>query len=228
MNAIKSPAALRAHRVRGVSLIYVLMALVVLSLASVALVRSVDTATVVLGNLGFKQDATSASDVAARKALDWLQANKASLDADAVDGTGYYATSKQGLDVTGQQSQLTTRSLVNWDVDSCAYAKSGSYDKCLVRGSAPFSVSTGATASYLILRMCATTGSADAVGNSCLKPWVTGGVAAASACPPGGSMDYTDPGNLRCTTSGGPFYRIVVRVRGPRNTTSFTETLVHL
>ena len=49
-------STLRAlRRQRGVSLIFALMALAVISLAAVALVRSVDTTSLVIGNLGFKQ-----------------------------------------------------------------------------------------------------------------------------------------------------------------------------
>ena len=36
-----------------------------------------------------------------------------------------------------------------------------------------------------------------------------------------------DADQARFGGSAGPFYRIVVRVRGARNTTSFTETIVH-
>ncbi len=50
---------------RGVSLVFALMALVVISLGAVAIVRSVDTGALVIGNLGFKQDATSAAAQAA-------------------------------------------------------------------------------------------------------------------------------------------------------------------
>ena len=43
---------------RGVSLLFALMALAAMLLAAVALVRSVDSGALVLGNLGFKQEAT--------------------------------------------------------------------------------------------------------------------------------------------------------------------------
>ena len=46
----------------GIVLFTVLIALVVLSLASVALVRSIDTGTTIAGNLAFRQAATQAGD----------------------------------------------------------------------------------------------------------------------------------------------------------------------
>ena len=51
------PARRRAQR--GVSLLFALMALAAMLLAAVALVRSVDSGALVLGNLGFKQEATA-------------------------------------------------------------------------------------------------------------------------------------------------------------------------
>ena len=46
----------------GIVLFTVLIALVVLSLASVALVRSIDTGVTIAGNLAFRQAATQAAD----------------------------------------------------------------------------------------------------------------------------------------------------------------------
>jgi len=65
----------RTRRQRGLSLLFALMALVVIGLASVAVVRSVDTSSLVIGNLCFKQDATAASAQMTEQALTWLQAN---------------------------------------------------------------------------------------------------------------------------------------------------------
>ena len=47
-------------RQRGMSLVFALLALAALSLAGIALVRSVNTSSLVIGNLGFKQGATAA------------------------------------------------------------------------------------------------------------------------------------------------------------------------
>ena len=58
-----------AARQRGMSLLFTIMTLVVLSLAAVALVRSVDIGALIVGNLAFKQDATAASAVVAAEAI---------------------------------------------------------------------------------------------------------------------------------------------------------------
>src|SRR5690606_14171404 len=98
-----------------------LLALVALSLATLALIRSTDTGSQVLGNIGFKQDATVSADEAARAAVAWLKANAAKLDDDA-PAAGYYASttevnadkSSTPVDVTGQQnSTVKTRKLID-------------------------------------------------------------------------------------------------------------------
>ncbi len=48
--------------------LFALLALAAMSLAAVALVRSVDGGSLVIGNLGFKQDTTRAADRAAELA----------------------------------------------------------------------------------------------------------------------------------------------------------------
>ena len=59
-------------RQRGVVLFFALVALVAMSLAAVALIRSVDTGTIIAGNLAFKQSATSAGDAGIEAAITWL------------------------------------------------------------------------------------------------------------------------------------------------------------
>ena len=87
---------------RGVSLLFALLALAAISLAAVALVRSVDSGVQVIGNLSFKQDATAAADRAAEVARAWLQAPGRDLLNDSTSGLGYYASSQDNLDPTGR------------------------------------------------------------------------------------------------------------------------------
>ena len=78
---------------RGVSLLFALLALAAISLAAVALVRSVDSGSLLIGNLSFKQDATAAADRATDVARAWLMAPGQNLVADSAGGVGYYAAS---------------------------------------------------------------------------------------------------------------------------------------
>lgn len=59
-------------RQRGVVLFFALVALVAMSLAAVALIRSVDTSTLIAGNLSFKQSATNSGDNGIEAAVKWM------------------------------------------------------------------------------------------------------------------------------------------------------------
>src|SRR4051812_10143783 len=56
----------------GVVLFIALVVLVAMSLAGIAMVRSVDTGSLVAGNMAFKQGATLAGDAGTELAISWL------------------------------------------------------------------------------------------------------------------------------------------------------------
>lgn len=207
-------------RQRGVSLLFALLAIMALSLAAVGLVRSVDTSSLVVGNIGFKLDATASGDRGAEMAIAWLQANAAgaTLDANAV-ASGYYATSLDALDATGRRAGGAGRAVVDWAADNCATV-SGTYSACL-DPSATATVGTNRV-SWLITRLCAATGSKDDAANSCATSLASGTADDANS----GDLNYGAPKGLG-VTSVFPYFRIVVRTVGARNTVSFTETIVH-
>ena len=66
---------------RGVVLFFTLIALVAMSLAAVALIRSVDTSTLIAGNLAFKQAATTSGDAGIEAAVNWMAAIEAANNA---------------------------------------------------------------------------------------------------------------------------------------------------
>ena len=209
-------------RQRGVSLIFALIALVVVSLAAVALVRSVDTSSLVIGNLGFKQDATSAASQAAEAAVAYINANVGTnLQTDQA-ASGYYASSRDTLDMTGQASTNNNRTVVDWNGSgSCSLYPVGSFSNC-VKPSAEISLNGGAnTARYVITRLCATEGAPSAV--DCAAPIgskLTGGGNK-------GAQGYGG-GTIETIVSNSQYYRIVVRATSARGTVSFTETMVQL
>ena len=206
------------HHARGISLLFALLSLMALSLATMALVRSVDTSSLVMGNLSFKQDATATADRATKSAITFLT-SAATLNADI--GGGYYATSYENLDVTGQQMTTAGRNLVNWDGDGCAYVPGTPSGNCTVSPSAALTIN-GNQARYVIFRLCDATGNPNDTGNSCARPLAS----STSEASKRGKLDYSD--YERFTNVSGVYYRIVVRVTGPRKTTSFVETIVHL
>lgn len=230
MHLDASPAVPNLRSQRGVSLLFALLALVALSLATLALVRSVDTSTLLLGNIGFKQDATSAADQAARQAINWLTLNNATLNTD-IPTSGYYAstqelasdgvTVKPPVDVTGQMLATTAnRQLVDWDGNGCQSAASGSYNGCSVLSASAGTIN-GNAARYVVFRLCSKPGDylSDKTINCAQRAASTG------SCGSKGGLSYSE-NPLSCATTSA-YYRVVVRVLGVRNTASYTETIVH-
>jgi Tfp pilus assembly protein PilX len=60
---------------RGVVLLVALIILVALTLAGVALIRSVDTANIIAGNLSFRESAVHAGERSTQTAINWLELN---------------------------------------------------------------------------------------------------------------------------------------------------------
>jgi type IV pilus assembly protein PilX len=114
---------------KGVVLFFALIALVVMSLAAVALIRSVDTNSLIAGNLSFKQSSMLSADRGVENAITWLKTKNAnSLNTDlAVNG--YYATA----DVA---PHLDAKALVD------------------ASGLADMTDTQGNTITYVIQRMC--------------------------------------------------------------------------
>jgi type IV pilus assembly protein PilX len=107
----------------GVVLFVALIALVVMSLAAVALIRSVDTNTMIAGNLAFKQAAISSADSGLETAIAWLisrtPSDETALQADDL-ANGYYSSYvadpktrfATGSKLTGTDTSLNTISYV--------------------------------------------------------------------------------------------------------------------
>ena len=149
---------------RGLSMLLALIALLVLSLTAVALVRSVDTGTMIIGNYSFKQDATEVSSAGAQTAMNWLQANQGKLNSD-VQASGYYAASLDNLDPTGSTTTAANPlELVDWDgTTDCPTVKAGTYTTC-TRQPFPLAVDAakvpvnGNTVQCIITRLCKSQG----------------------------------------------------------------------
>jgi len=207
---------------RGLSLVFALMALAAMMLAAVALVRSVDSGALVLGNLGFKQETTSAADRAAEEARALVVGGAINLEADDTT-VGYYATSQENLDPTGRVTSASNLlAVVDWrDADSCACFNSNP-KTCASCSRTPSNVRTydDVKTSFVITRLCPNAGAPSAT-NACAKP----AAAALSNASERGSLDPTGP--RPSTTVIAPYYRIIVRSVGARGTVSFTETIVY-
>ncbi|MDI1246652.1 MAG: pilus assembly protein PilX [Rhodoferax sp.] len=212
---------------RGASMLIALFALVLLLLGATALVRSVDTSTLIAGNLAFKQDATEAAGVGSEQAMAWMEAK---MDTEAstffesdYEAAGYYASSMDNLDPTGASSTSTNKlRLVDWDDDTCAKVPAGTYDDCVIKpwGLNPAINVNGNSVKWLIVRLCKTSGPITSV-NWCSKPPPSNASTSAS------ERGELGAGGRIAGAESGPYFRVIVRVIGPRGTASLTETILH-
>ena len=89
-------------RPRGIALVVALIVLAAMSLAATALIRAVDTTVAIAGNLGLRDAAIPAIDVAIEAA--WAALYERNLIADRdrdLPAQGYYASRQAGEDVRG-------------------------------------------------------------------------------------------------------------------------------
>lgn len=200
-----SRAARRAQR--GVVLFIALIVLVAMSLAGIALIRSVDTGQVIAGNLAFRQAAMHVGDVGIEAARSWLlsQASTTLYDDNpgVSNGTGYYATWADTLDLLGNKT-ATTSDDFNWG------------SAINVTSPAP---PAGYTASYVIHRLCKQTG--DPASITCVK---LQGVASSSESGTKGAAAF---GQMAIAVPSITTYRVTVRVVGPRNAVSYVQAIVY-
>lgn len=179
---------------RGVVLFIALIVLVAMTLAGIALVRSVDTANVIAGNLAFKQGMAPEADTTVEAAIAKLTGPPPAVPAipdPTVHNTAqnYWAT-KQPDDPRGVPQQLVDAG-AGW----------------------PFEATNAATKNtirYMIDRLCRNAGVPTDADCSL-----------ASEDEAGGSQQDNKTGSEKV-----PIYRITVRVDGPHNTRTYTQTFV--
>lgn len=212
-------------RQAGVVLLAAMIALVAMTLAAIALFRSIDTGLTIAGNTAFKEATTAAADLAVDAATEWIKNNSAPATVLHVSATsGYYANWMELCDITGNKTAASKSDNVDWDA-----VGSGCGAMAVSVGGMP----SGYTASYVITRMCSCDGAPAAMctaGPYIGKYNICSGTASKGAFH--GSPDYVYRGlqadEASRVATGSPYYRIVTRVVGPRNTTSFVETVITL
>lgn len=187
---------------RGVVLMIALIVLVAMTLAGIALVRSVDTSNIIAGNLAFQQAATHAGDTGTETAVAWLQANNAGTTLQANIFASGYAAAR--TDPAAGQS---------WDAF---------WNNVLVPAGQVVTLAqdatTGNTVAYTIQRLC------NAIGNP-----VTPGVdCAVSQTAVANNSSSKGSGVIALQYSSLVYYRITSRVAGPRNTVSYVQSIVAL
>lgn len=195
------------RRESGVVLLIALIVLVAMTLAAIGMMRSIDTGTLVAGNIGFRQAAVATADSGVEAARTWLIANRAALDSDN-PAVGYYATRQDSLDITGNRSQGGLDG-VDWG---------GSDPAQPVKAFALGAVDTsGAVVYYLIHRLCSIPGAINSPGQSC---------STASIVRMGSTQDVPDYSSYGLTVTNQVYYRITARVNGAKSTVSYVQAFV--
>lgn len=187
---------------RGAVLLVALIVVVLMLLAGVAVMRTVDSAAVFAGNLAFQQAATHSADTGIETAMSWLQANNE-------NGVLYADDTTNGYSANGNDPSRTPAANQSWD---------DYWNQTLTSRTRTLSTnSAGNTVSYVIDRLCRFAG-APGSGASCAS--VPDSSAASTNAEAAGRLQITNPSLV--------YYRITVRVDGPRNTVSYVQAVVAL
>lgn len=226
-----------AAKQRGIVLFFALIALVIMSLAAVALIRSVDTSTMIAGNLAFKQSASSSGDAGLESAVNSMAAMQTLMDAankspfiddDNVfnvtnQAAGYYSSAAAKCTSSNLPTKISTNVLeadcnpatpekevpIKWD----------NSDSVLVGTD-----SSGNAVRYVIQRMCRTENgrlsTADCLFSGMETDVNPHGVPVAPF--------YCDPTTMVCAKKGqAVMFVITSRISGPRDTLSYIQLLVY-
>ncbi|HPV44209.1 MAG TPA: hypothetical protein PK056_01755 [Methylotenera sp.] len=193
-----------AKRQQGLVLFIALIALVAMSLAAAALVRSVDSGVLVAGNLAFKQSAVMSAESGVADAYKYITDNAATLTANSA---GYFAS----FDPVFDDNRMAVDSSTWGSGNSFAVTKDV-YDL------------SGNETRYIIQRMCRTTGAVDR--DKCLV-----GTGNAAANSKGGKSEGggAGGGGYDAATGGSDavVYRVTARVAGPKNTFSYIQAFLY-
>lgn len=203
--AISIVSTSRRRTQSGVVLIIMLIVLVAMTLAALSLVRSTDTTNVIAGNMSFQQAAVHSGDTGIELAATWLKNNAAGATLDSDDPTNGYVAG--GLGVAPNLAANPPQSWDNYWVNTLA-------TRAVV---AQQQDAAGNSVSYVIDRMCANAGP------------VTGGAACVSSPSVAVASGSEEEAGLKQLNSPSVvYYRITVRVDGPRNTVSYVQSVVAL
>jgi Tfp pilus assembly protein PilX len=151
---------------RGVVLFIALIVMVAMSLGGVALVRSVDTTTAIVGNLGLREASIAPAGAGLEDAIAALYENNAIPDRDHdLPARSYYASRQSGEDARGVPLTLQTRSLYPQDARV-------------------LDTDTGNCIRYIIDRLCTGAGPATVVNCNLVSASSAASVHAPPATPP--------------------------------------------
>jgi len=200
---------------RGVVLVIALIALVALSLAGIAMMRSVDAGNLISGNMSFKQASVVMSDFAMNRAMAHVSG--------VVVGTSrfsnfpvaqpYYFASYQQADALGRPLALVNQ-------QSCLRLDRNDPNNTSVNPNATTfwildgnNNNTGFCASIFIERMCSNAVEGKAPDYNYCVLSTSGGQSGGGGVGPGEKLKSQES----------PYYRITIRTEGAANTQSYVQ-----
>ena len=191
---MRQPTFAAPRKQSGVVLFIALIVLVAMTLAGIAIMRSVDTGNQIAGNVAFKQGTLTSADRGFDVAFDFLKNNvtTAVLNND-------YAAEAYMASVSRDPA-----------VDPPDWANDATWADAKIVGTD----AAGNTISYLIHRMCYDIGSYQ--GQYCATTKKSGGAAGNSQSV--GGTNYQPVPMV--------YFRVTVRVQGPRETMSIVQSNV--
>jgi len=189
-----------ARSQRGTMLIIALIVLVAMTLAGIATMRSVDTATVMAGNIAFRQSALNAADQGLVAAFALLTGKSADTLKNDNAFAGYFS-SAPGVEP-------------DWTDDNAWVVATK------LNGGTPDAA--GNVVSYVVQRLCSlANAAATATNNQC------GSTVTSSAVLSRVGEDNFRLAGAEFTTQLQPQYRITVRAVGPRRSIAIVQMLAY-
>jgi hypothetical protein len=197
----RHPETSSFHRSQaGVVLFIALIVMVALSIAGIALIRSVDTGLSVIANLGFRQASIPPSTWAVENAIAAMFEKK-EIDFDKPKLDKNYYPYRFEIKSGKAEDEIG----VPYDLQG---VKPDNYPSTFVAETDE----AGNTIRYVIERMCLDEGPATAANCDMSPPKKSEATTA---------MELVKPEMVRV-----PFYRITVRVDGPNNTTTYAQAML--
>ncbi len=189
-----------------------LIVLVAMSIAGIGMMRSILTGNRVVGNLAFQQSATQSADVGIETAIAWLeqktrelkQANPPQLQNDLFQAQKKSAGAAFNYVPMREDPGANQSWQAYWDTKVAAgdQVNTMAVDKA------------GNTVSFLIHRLCGMAG--DSLNSACES----------SPSLNSSTQSSSKSGGIKLQVPDQVYYRITVRVQGPRNALSFVQAMV--
>jgi type IV pilus assembly protein PilX len=218
-------SSLSKHLQGGLVLFFALLALAVMSIAAVALIRSVDTNALLSGNMAFRQSASATSGVSLEGITENI-AKKISLSSSIYHNPalGYYASCSQfDTQPDAKVCDGSTLMTMTWNDGNSSLVPSQTDGNNEIRNGVD---RQGNQIRYIAERMCNYTnaevsaGAASMDSNRCL-------MASSSACRANGNNGNSRSKVNPCANPGSsPLYRITLRIAGPKNTLTFMQSFI--